>query len=62
VRSVISHDGDGDDSIGPGASGSDREPVQAAAREALPAELLGELMAKVRSEGVELLGDGGLLS
>jgi hypothetical protein len=28
----------------------------------LPPELLDELMAKVKTDGVELLGDGGLLS
>jgi hypothetical protein len=44
--------------LGPMASGSDRD----AAGEALPPELLDELMAKVKTDGVELLGDGGLLS
>jgi putative transposase len=39
-----------------------RERVRAAAREALSPELMDELMEKVRSDGVELLGDGGLVS
>jgi putative transposase len=44
------------------ASGSDRNAARAAAGEALPPELLDELMAKVRTDGVELLGDGGVLA
>jgi putative transposase len=47
---------------GPMALGSDRDEARAAAGEVLPRELLDELMAKVKSDGVELLGDGGLLS
>lgn len=31
-------------------------------REALPPELIDELMAKVRSDGIQLLGDGGLIA
>jgi transposase-like protein len=31
-------------------------------REALPPELIDELMAKVRSDGLQLLGDGGLIA
>jgi len=31
-------------------------------RDALPPELIDELMAKVRSDGIELLGDGGLIA
>lgn len=31
-------------------------------REALPPELIDELMAKVKSEGIQLLGDGGLIA
>lgn len=38
-----------------------RARVRATAREALTPELMDELMVKVRAEGVELLGDGGLL-
>jgi putative transposase len=48
--------------LGPMASGSDRNAARAAAGEALPPELLDELMAKVRTDGVELLGDGGVLA
>jgi putative transposase len=39
-----------------------RGRVRAAAREALSSELMDELMEKVRSDGVELLGNGGLVS
>src|ERR1700761_5021661 len=31
-------------------------------REALPPELIDELVAKVKAEGIELLGDGGLIA
>ena len=31
-------------------------------RDALPPELIDELMAKVKSDGVQLLGDGGLIA
>src|SRR5271154_3085058 len=31
-------------------------------RDALPPELIDELMAKVRSDGIQLLGDGGLIA
>jgi putative transposase len=31
-------------------------------REALPPELIDELMAKVKSDGIQLLGDGGLIA
>jgi putative transposase len=31
-------------------------------REALPPELIDELMAKVRTDGIQLLGDGGLIA
>lgn len=31
-------------------------------REAVPPELIDELMAKVRTEGIQLLGDGGLIA
>jgi putative transposase len=31
-------------------------------RDALPPELIDELMAKVRSDGIRLLGDGGLIA
>jgi putative transposase len=48
--------------LGPMGSEGDRDTVRAAAAEALPPELLDELMRKVRTDGVELLGDGGLLS
>jgi len=39
----------------------EREKVRATAREALTPESMDELMVKVRSDGVELLGEGGLL-
>lgn len=56
-----------DTTVGLGPVGVDsevagRERVRAAAREALSPELMDELMEKVRSDGVELLGDGGLVA
>ena len=40
------------------AKGDGRGP----GREALPPELIDELMAKVKSDGLQLLGDGGLIA
>jgi putative transposase len=48
--------------LGPVALGSDTDAARAVVGEVLPGEFLDELMAKVRADGVELLGDGGLLS
>jgi putative transposase len=48
--------------LGPMGSGSDRDGARAAAGEALSPEFLDELMARVKTEGIELLGDGGVLA
>jgi len=48
--------------LGPMGSGSDGDAARAAAGEALPAELLDELMARVKMDGIELLGEGGVLA